>query len=142
MNKSKPIQDFIEEIEDYVHESHNYERGFKFIVQRKDFGKQPLKLGDFIACDLDGNPLEKPKPINYSIDVSVGTIDEEAYKEATKQYQEALDRVIFQGCYVIEQRNYHIIKTNNHELVWLSWDDSKTIEDLVHLGLTLNKSIN
>ena len=129
MKDLKSIESFIEDVEDYVHESKNYQRGFKLIVERKDFGKRPLELGMFIPCDKYGNVLKKPSRKG----AGGGMLNLEM------QYQEAKERVIFEGCKIVDG---NCIKIN--ESTYLVKDVLrlyKTIEDLTELGLTLTKEI-
>lgn len=88
--KLESIEKFIEEVEDYVLESNNYERGFELIVKRKDFGKKPLELGMFVPCDEDGNVLEFKGNIRFSI-------EDWGSRECFEQYLAAEERVLFKG---------------------------------------------
>lgn len=58
-----------------------------------EFLKKPLTLGMFIPCDEDGEPLKLNYPQN-------APFDDLAQKEFEKQYQKAMDRVMFEGCFV------------------------------------------
>lgn len=92
------------------------------------FIKMSLELGMFIPCDLDGNVLEKPKEhlTNRSL-----------YYKELRQYQEALDRVLFEG-------KYHYIPTDGKGFAVINVKKlgnriyiKGTIEDLTELGLEL-----
>lgn len=61
---------------------------FGKILNYSDFLKQPLTLGMFVPCDFEGNVLE---PINEEYPNNV------EYFEEIKAYDEAKDRVLFEG---------------------------------------------
>lgn len=88
MNKLLSMVDFVEEIKDYVHESHNYDRAIELIFEYSTFLKKPLELGMFIPCSEDGRILIEPTESN-SIYWS------EEYKKAKKN-------VLFHGFEVDE----------------------------------------
>lgn len=60
------------------------------------FLEQPLTLGVFVPCDSEGNVLEKPKNYDEWLKKKLNTpyeLDLNKYE----QYQQALDRVVFEG---------------------------------------------
>lgn len=64
-----------------------------------NFLKQPLTLGMFISCDLDGNVLEEPKGMKCcgGIQNDCDCRGELQYnEELIKEYQEAKERVLFE----------------------------------------------
>ena len=150
-----PLAECIDDIEDYVHESKNYERGFKLIVQRKEFGKLPLELWMFIPCDKDGKPLEKPDPKDYifenhpELPGNPVEYDNGGFMKALEEYQQAESRVLFKG-WSIEPVNHGrgvLIKDGKNAIVFddseiiLGWSDKiKTIESISHLNLILTKA--
>ena len=121
-----------------------------------EFLKQPLTLGMFIPTDKEGNVLEKCN------DSCIEGFDCPCFNNGTKQqYQEALDRVLFEGftykrtptseCantghgrvegYVEtivanDKRVYYKHFHNNKLGESVDWE-YKIIEDLTSLGLTL-----
>jgi len=101
-----------------------YNRNYRYAK----FFQQELKLGDFIPCDKDGKPLEKPHLTIYSV-------------IELKEYQQAKERVIFEGLNYKEMKDYYVVyneKLNGE--IWYSWNKSKTIEDLMDRELTLTES--
>jgi len=71
---------------------------FRTIVKYKDFLKQPLTLGMFVPCDLEGNVLEEPNRSMHT--------DSEC-----EEYQQAKERCLFEidGDYFFEQSNMFYI---------------------------------
>ncbi len=111
MKKLITLSDFIEEIESYVSESFNIERGLDLIVYYKDFLKQPIKeemfLGDkplfpgFVKCNQ---------------------------KEATsKGYLKSFDNYGEKGFYMTIYKEYD----NDRNPSWVSSFNLKTINDLI-----------
>jgi len=106
-------------------------------LRRVEFGKQPLEIWQFVPCKLvDGvwvileEPLQsdsKYKCINIKneedFDIRQWTID-------FVEYQEAKDRVLFEGFESIKRKDYFVIQQNGHD-VWVSWNESKTVEDIL-----------
>ena len=119
------------------------------VVSYANFLKQPPKLGDFIPCDKEGKPLEKP--VFY--DDYLKGINLELWhpdtKRGCKQFKEALERVLFEG-FEVEHYSYTIgfmigIKYlrywKNGMGFEIGLDTPKTLEDLTTLGLTLKHKI-
>lgn len=63
------------------------------------FLKSELKLGDFIPTDLEENILEKPDYFDKWLDKSIPRTgrEPEDWGTSCKQYQEALDRLVYSG---------------------------------------------
>lgn len=89
--------DFVEEIKDYVHESHNNERGLELIFNYSEFLKQPLTLGMFVSCDEEGDVLEEPNPDNYNW----------GYLDELKIYNKAKEKVLFEN-FPLDAAKHHI----------------------------------
>ncbi len=75
--------------------------------------KQPLNLGMFIPCDLDGNPVDS---YFYNQFHTGHLVSDEEYKEVEK-YHEAKSRVIFEGfevkrTFVSDGTYYDRVKTD------------------------------
>ncbi len=130
------MKQMLHEIDDYVRESQNFRRGIDLLIEHSDLIETPLKLGQFIPCDKEGNVLEKPQ--KYDLFKSVDRLFHIETIQICKQYQEALDSVIFEGFEIEEMKDYYIIQKDGIN-IWLSWNKSKTIEDLVDLNLTIKK---
>jgi hypothetical protein len=85
-----------------------------------NFLKQPLELWMFVPCDDDGNVLEEIKP----------------YQDNYFKYQQAKERCLFDGFEFEKQKDYYIITLNGNGL-WVSWNKSKKIENLIEFNLQL-----
>src|SRR5690606_34454349 len=101
------------------------------------FLKKTLTLGMFIPCNEDGKPLEEPKSsLIYKMQVGECSADE---MRQNREYNEAKERVLFEGINAIKAtRNggYHVVRVNDHT-IWLSWNKSKNIEDLLKHDIDL-----
>jgi len=99
-----------------------------------NFLKKELKPWQFIPWDKKNNcPLEKPKNyddwINGKIQMTFGN--------KYNKYQQAESEVLFENCYAEKVNDYYIIKDEFGMTLWLSWNESKTISDLVGKGIYL-----
>ena len=130
------------------------------IYDYANFLKQPLELGMFIPCDEDGNVLEEPEKLIKALEKvnqeyydlkSNHYKDNERYKWAVEtitsdkkyqEYQEAKERVLFKGCSATKQKDYYLVNHNNNikglQTIWLSWNGSKTVEDLLKFKDEIN----
>ena len=70
---------------------------FDKVFYYSDFLKQPLKLEMFVPCDKDGNVLEDI--------IGDGMIHN--YSEKVKQYEQAKDKVLFEGFDIYSNGNLH-----------------------------------
>ena len=80
------------------------EQKIQSIFDYANFLKQPLKLEMFVPCDDDGNVLEYPD--------SIGVGNDFYYKRAYDQYEQAKEKVVFEG---LE------IKKNTDKIAYNSW---------------------
>lgn len=134
------MTDQIEDIENYVHESHNKERGFDLIKNYKDFLKQPLKLGFFVPCDENGNVLNEITYL-YSVWKNLKPKEQTEYKNRCEIYKKAKERVLFKV-------EYKTGICNNKPAIWINGrgaqiiEDFKflTIEDLAHWNFELSET--
>lgn len=123
----------------------------QLIHKYKDFLNQPLTLGMFVPCDLDGNVLEEPNIENDHND-SFFKMQTDFHLE--KQYEEAKDKVIFsdfklsrkpfEDFYYIKNENIFIFKkycTMKHWSINTKLKN-KAVEDLVKYNLVLTESAN
>jgi hypothetical protein len=131
----------ITEHSDYL-ETLNISNSERWVLHclRKEFGKRSLKLGMFVPCDLDGNVLEFKGTIRFSI-------EDWGSRECFEQYQEAKERVLFEGVSHYKQyRCSHIIQQDGygHLLGFYSTgkihSSYKIIEDLIPRNLTLTEN--
>jgi len=123
---------------------------FQYCIKYANFLKTPLELGMFVPCDEDGNIIKPP-----SMDI--------ASVYGNKPYQQAKERVIFEGFEVTDVDSYgcvffrigeyrwHKGKANlNHPLhkdrekedliTCFDGSDLTTIEDLIKQELTLTEA--
>ena len=96
------------------------------IVKYANFLKQPLKLGMFVPCDENDVPLGEPK--NYDLWCKYGDFTQygKSLTAICKPYQQAKDRVLFEGF-------------DEHQAK-LTCELYSTIEDLINFNLTLTAS--
>ena len=104
------------------------------------FLKQPLQLGFFVACDEEGNVLDSPTMTECDTWQRGGNYGQPHLCEdyvmgdcKCSKYQQAKDRVLFEGFTVIKRSTYSIV-TNDNDTVWVSWNLSKLVEDLLTYG--------
>lgn len=97
--------------------------------------KQPLTLGMFVPCDEYGNVLIEPE--FYKIYIC----DIKHYLNYIECgiYHSAKERVLFADIEAIKCTSYYILKFENKP-VYISWNDSKTIEDLITHELKLTET--
>lgn len=111
---------------------------FNDVINYANFLKQPLTLGMFVPCDADGNIMEEP--VNYNIwgelhynnGENNGTIGFEDHLK----YQEAKDRVLFEGKPNVRTTGNPYIRLKNIEFHLYGL----TIERLVTFELILTES--
>ena len=126
---------------DFVLEQHNWSptqvrfdnefsnKRFRSVVSKyANFLKQLLTLGMFVPCDDYGNVLEIPTKEN-----SNNTIDHDS---KLMDYNDAKSKVLFNGFQVRKQSTYSIV-SNKYGDIWVTWNKSKTIEDLIPYNLDL-----
>lgn len=116
----KPWVEFIEEIENYVHESRNYKRGCELMFERKDFFKETPKLGDFIPTNKKGEVLEEPELTMRQGD---GQVYYDAEEEDFIEYQQAQERVKFEGWRVFKGSAWVDISDGENYIQF--WKDRK-----------------
>lgn len=121
---------------------------FKMMFGYANFLKRPLELGMFIPCDLEENVLEEPESWDMYLSHDGNEKEIGGLKKEVIQYQQAKERVLFEGVTV----NYD--KVNNGEKAFIIYLKDivicsyykdvnfrfKTIEDLTSLGLTLTQT--
>jgi len=95
------------------------------IVNYALFLKQPLTIGMFVPCDLDGNFLEE-LPERTGVHKYTNIDDSEEETKLIKEYQEAKDRVLFEGFHI---ENNYLVKGDTW-LCMISEMEFKTIEEI------------
>jgi len=106
-------------------------------INYANFLKQPLTLGMFIPCDLDGNVLEEP--FNYEYFLKNEKKCRDNYYNSYKKYPESKDRVLFE----FPNSDWWVSQLEDcPQIFFLDGIGEEhatylTIEDLTDLGLTL-----
>jgi hypothetical protein len=108
----------------------------EIIINYANFLNQPLTLGMFVPCGFDGNIIELPPPssVAWSID------GKNQYDVGCEIYQQAKERVLFEGFDTkfvqgVHEKYYTVFF--NNDTAWISWNESKKVEDLLRLEPTL-----
>jgi hypothetical protein len=124
-------------IEDYLVNTtfHNL-KAYNSINEYTRFITQPLTKGMFVPCDEDGNVLEELSRKDLSIKKPKLEDDsiEHLYRFNSIQFQQAKDRVLFEGDYTIKG-NYIIFKDARPAQTFFFGGD--TIEDAINAGVKL-----
>ena len=123
-------------------------------VNYANFLKLPLELWMFVPCDNEGNLLEEPKE-NWLYQKGLSETEQHIRIQLLEQYQEAKDRVLFNGFRLVDENKESIwieVEKTGKDLVFvketfrgapyitLSSDYVETIEDLTDLDLELTES--
>jgi len=95
-----------------------------------NFLKQPLTLGMFVPCDLDGNVLEESKCDCYT------EYDREGCSENCSGYVNAKNRCLFEGKFDVRSEGNPFVRLNNIEFHL----HGLTIERLVTFDLQLTQT--
>lgn len=74
---------------------------FEKILNYANALSQTPRLGHFIPCDENDVPLEEPKENNYNMQSDVAY---DLFNKNTIEYQQACERVLFEGCKYDSQR--------------------------------------
>lgn len=74
----------------------------KSVCRYAEFLSLPLKLGFFIPCDENGVPIVEPNSDNY-ISNEYPTGENGKYWSDLEQYQQARDRVLFEGFELVKE---------------------------------------
>lgn len=119
MDKLISMTDFVLEQVSERNKEPEYD-SFEFmekVSKYANFLKQPLQLGFFVPCDLDGNVLEEPKEKQCEWCLESHNLNCEDCKKELRQYQEAKERVLFEGFrldgrYMWHETNLFMISDN------------------------------
>lgn len=146
MEKLKPMADFVLEQSKIINDPEILAR---LLISYATFLKQPLALGMFVPCDLDGNVFENIQ-LTECVKKCPFKNDYKTCCEHKKIY-EAMSRILFKD-FEIETLNIkenitaEILKLDKCRVFWKdggSWNKSglhNTIEDLVKYNLVLTES--
>lgn len=135
------------EVQSISHQLSNRANIFEKIVNYAKFLKQPLNLGMFVACDLDGNVLEEPNIVNDH-NGSFFKMQTDFHKE--KEFLEAQERVLFSD-FSLQRKpfeDFDFIKNDKMFVFkkyctmkhWSINTKTKKVEDLVKYNLVLSES--
>lgn len=121
------------------------EKGMLLCHKYANFLNQPLKLGMFIPCDENDNVLEEPKRWKDYLEYPE-SFDGNKEWEELYTYQEAKERVLFEGVYCNKQRKgYCVQQTGQGHLLGAYTSGKinsryKKIEDLIDRNLILTQT--
>lgn len=107
------------------------------------FLKQPLEPWMFVPCDVEGNVLEEPinNPNQIEPQPMLGQKEYDQIVLEWETYQQAKERCLFEGFELIHKHDKHykqaLIAKNKEGVGQFDIYDYKTIEDLIHMNLTL-----
>ncbi|WP_291095515.1 MULTISPECIES: hypothetical protein [unclassified Empedobacter] len=138
------MTDFVLEQTELLYEK-NQSKLIHRVVNYAQFLKQPSKLGMFVPCDEEGNVLEEPTMEKYGYYFSnhqeeqSGWMYEEGedeYYKVLEKYQQAKERVLFEGFSVYK----NLIKNINGDNIMTWYIEARCIEDLILMNLTLTQT--
>lgn len=101
------------------------------VMAYANFIKQPLELWMFVPCDEDGNVLEESGMFKL-----LGDIDGDLEQQ---KHQQAKERCLFEG-FECQKQGKEILVTFDKNPVWVNWNNSKIIENLVYLKPQLTQT--
>lgn len=116
----------VKQLKKYITSTSNY----------ANFLKQPLTLGMFIACDLEGNVLEKPNRDSFHNSDKGDYL----FRLYTNQFQQAKERVLFEGFRIVKKSphyDWHITNKDGNVFIYLKGLEEMTIQSLVKRKPTL-----
>lgn len=148
--KLESLIDTILELEkNYLSTADVSKEKWEIILKRANFLKQPLTLGMFVACDLDGNMLEQPEDYDKYLEIEECKLDnpnqigwslEECnlgLPRMCKEYQQAQERVLFKGFEFSKPFEYserfHTVTNGDIKLQW----DSNEFNFFMHCGFCI-----
>ena len=126
-NRQKTLAEAIDDIErDYSFDvDYTPLDALEKIFFLKYHDQTKLTLGDFIACDKDGKPLDEPDIDDFIFEEHPELVgnpkeyNEEEFAEYLKEYQQALSRVVYKGWELIdEDKNYYVITDGVCEMLY------------------------
>jgi hypothetical protein len=112
---------------------------FAYLVRRyAKFLQLPLTLSMFIPCNENGEVLEEPTMEKISKMPLTSEGWDSIFWRLKKEYQQAQQNVIFEGCKFVKEYEYvWVIKHNGNTYTFLK---DSTIEDLIDLNLTITEN--
>jgi len=116
-------------------------------IRYAHFLNRTLELGMFVPCDLEGNVLEEPlqNDLKYDINISDVETDFDSYKwhEDFVKWDEAKERVLFEGFDRISDRDTYFIIEKDYYNYFVNKKADTNIEKLITnlpFDLTLTES--
>lgn len=120
---------------------------FEKILNYANALSQTPRLGHFIPCDENDVPLDEPLSMYYTPEFNCQKYPQELYENDCKKYQQACDRVLFEGFYIF-RINERVSRVTNppvavfwynleNEQEWSLTHSIKTYEDLIKYNLPL-----
>lgn len=135
-NSTPVVRNFAGFTETSNYEKHSYSR----IVKYAEFLSQPLKLEMFVPCDEGGNVMEAPIQMDYfHFEGRPAKYPQECYEFDLKKFEQAEEKVLFEGCYTFQQGENAIVAHPDKGAVWITWTD-RVVEDLVQHKLILTEN--
>jgi len=118
----------IDQLDDYAHESDNHKRAWSLMILYRDALDQPLILSQFIPCDSEGKPLEKPR--YYDVwDKENNTLTDDATILSLHKYKQALKAVIFEGWKIdVKEASDIILINGDYEIYFLKVKEGFVIQ--------------
>lgn len=102
----------------------------KYAINYATFLKQPLELWMFVPVDEDGDIIEEPSDLTYRL---MNENNHTASRWMVTQYQQAKERVLFDGFQIRREKRTNFILTEGYEIETHMLPILKmTIEDLAN----------
>lgn len=128
MTTLKPLSKYIDKKQADVIKGNSNGNTLNEIFEHNTWFKTPLSLGQFIATDKDGKPLEKP----WKYDEWINKNQYPGFSNfiPCKEYQESVSQIIFEG-WEPAKLDSRLVKNNGMAI--------RFTENGIFLGLFLNK---
>lgn len=124
-----------DEVEDTKHvQSYLYLKGIRYA----NFLTLQLALGQFVPCDLEGNPMDEPREDIDTSRFAKSLVN--GFEEYKKQFQQAKSRVVFEGVREAIQfpdGRIAIKISRKGTYIELSFDKDSIIEDSIKHNMNL-----
>ena len=121
-NRLISMVEFVDQISEYTHESHNYKRGCDLMYNYKDFLNQTLNIGMFVPAVFDGGKwvvLEEPKVDKHNDD----------WFSDAEEFEQAKDKVIFEGFEICNYKgNEFYNSVSNNDGLILNFDGFEKVQ--------------
>lgn len=120
-----------------------FEIALKKIVSYTNFLTQPLNLSHFVPAKFEnGVWIVLSKPMHPICDNITEEGLHERYKSDCKEYQTALENVVFKGFYMNDKDKTGFgVLNDNLDFFWIRNNGTRTIEDLIPYNLEVTDTI-